>query len=131
MIRFCFKSFFLSIFLLVVLIYIALNVKDQFVRPFLGDVLVVIWLFYTLKAFLNTSTPRLAFSVLVIAYLVEFSQYIKIIHWFGLEDVKLVRIVLGATFDINDLGAYTIGWLLILAGYKLAGNSEGNSLQNN
>ncbi len=114
MIRFSLKDFIISILLLGLLVYIALFVRDRFIRPFLGDVLVVIWLYYTLKAFLNISCGRLAFGVLVFSYLIEFAQYFRVISWLGLEDVAIVRIVFGATFDFMDLLAYTLGWLVIL-----------------
>ncbi|MDC7239022.1 MAG: DUF2809 domain-containing protein [Spirochaetales bacterium] len=114
MIRFSFKDFIISILLLGLLVYIALFVRDRFIRPFLGDVLVVIWLYYTLKAFLNISCGRLAFGVFIFSYLIEFAQYFRVISWLGLEDVAIVRIVFGATFDFMDLLAYTLGWLVIL-----------------
>lgn len=99
--------------LLAILVFIAVFVRDQFVRPFLGDVLVVIWLFYFLKAFLKVSNNKLACGVLVFAYLVEIAQYFKVITWLGLGHVQWLRIVFGATFDTYDLLAYTVGFALI------------------
>ena len=116
MLRLCWKSLLISVLLLLVLTYIALYVRDQFVRPFLGDVLVVIWLYYSLKSVLNVSVNRLALGVLFIAYAVELAQYFNVIAWLGLEHIKAVRIIFGATFDPLDLLAYTLGAFAVIGG---------------
>lgn len=111
--RFSLPFFLVSMLLLAILVFIAVCVRDQFVRPFLGDVLVVIWLFCFLKAFLKVSNGKLAFGVLVFAYLVEAAQYFNVIAWLGLGHVQWLSIVFGATFDAYDLLAYTLGFALI------------------
>jgi hypothetical protein len=108
------KAFFASIFLFVTLLFIALFIKDSFVRPFLGDTLAVIWLYFTFKMFLNISQFWLSVFVLFIAYCLEFIQYLNVLAFLGLEDIKVLKIVFGSTFDINDILAYTLGWLVIL-----------------
>ena len=113
------KSFLINILLLIILIYIAIYVNDQFVRPFLGDVLVVIWLFYLVRSFLNISNHAIAVGVLMIAYSVEFSQYLQIIPWLGLENIKVINIVLGTTYDHYDLLAYTIGCAIVLGIHRI------------
>lgn len=119
MLHFCYRSFLLSIGMLALLVYIALFVNDTFVRPFLGDVLVVIWLFFTLRTLLHLSTYTLAASVLCIAYLIEFAQYFQVLNHLGLAHIDVLRIVFGATYDSGDLLAYTLGYALIIAGHKL------------
>nr|WP_238486413.1 DUF2809 domain-containing protein [Motilimonas eburnea] len=103
-----------STVLFAVLAYIALFVNDQFVRPFLGDVIVVVWLYTVLKSFLLIKSSWLAHFVLLFSYAVEVAQYFKLVSLLGLEHIKAVRIIFGATFDWLDLLAYTLGWLLIL-----------------
>lgn len=93
----------------------AVYVKDSIVRPFLGDTLAVIWLFYTLKSVINLSDYVLSASALGLSYGIEFAQYINIVSLLGLENIKVVKIVLGSTFDLNDIVAYTIGWAIILS----------------
>lgn len=114
MFRLCGKSLITSVVLFLILVYIALYVRDQFVRPFLGDVLVVVWMYYTLKSVLNISATRLAAGVLLIAYAVEFAQYANVLSWLGMEHIRAVRIIFGATFDPLDLLAYTLGILSVL-----------------
>jgi hypothetical protein len=108
------RSFFISIFLFLVLVVIATFVHDTFIRPFAGDVLVVIWLYFTCRAFLKTKSYQLALYVLVFAYWVEFTQYFQVVKLLGLEQYKVARIVLGSTFDPKDLLAYTVGWGITL-----------------
>ncbi len=109
-----------SMLLLALLVYIAMYVNDQFVRPFLGDVLVVIWLFFVLRAFLRMPDMKLALVVLGIAYLVEISQYFQVIRWLGLSHVKVLSVIFGATFDMADLLAYTLGWLVLVGWILMA-----------
>lgn len=114
MLRFSVKFFTVSVLLFVLLVIIALFVHDQFIRPFLGDVLVVIWLFYGLKSFLELADFWLSIAVLLFCFAVEFAQYLQLIHWLGWEHITVIRVVLGATFDWKDMAAYCLGWLMAL-----------------
>ncbi|TKB49197.1 DUF2809 domain-containing protein [Ferrimonas aestuarii] len=88
--------------------------NDNFVRPFLGDVIVVGWLYLFLKSFIAINRTKLAHFVLLIAYAVEASQYFSLVSILGLQHIDAVRIIFGATFDWLDLLAYTIGWGCVL-----------------
>ena len=94
-------------------------VNDQFIRPFLGDVLVVILLFAFLKIFIRKRNIVVAFSVLLFAVIIEFAQYFKLSELLGLDDYKLCRIILGSTFDPLDLLAYFLGFIGALGISKL------------
>ncbi|HHK8474773.1 TPA: DUF2809 domain-containing protein, partial [Vibrio parahaemolyticus] len=108
------KYFFWSVTLFLVLVCIALFVNDKFVRPFLGDVIVVGWLYLSLKSFITINRYKLAHFVLVFSYVVEVAQYLNLVSILGLQHIDAVRIIFGATFDWLDLLAYTIGWGCIL-----------------
>ncbi len=108
------KCFFLSVILFALLSYIALFVHDQFVRPFLGDVIVVVWLYFSLKCLLTMKPSKLAFVVLLLAYAIETAQYFHFVTLLGLEHIRAARIILGATFDWLDMLAYTIGWACVV-----------------
>ncbi|WP_245688560.1 DUF2809 domain-containing protein [Vibrio sonorensis] len=86
-------------------------VNDSFIRPFFGDVLVVIWLFYTLATLVSINRLYLIIAAVAIAYLVELSQYFQLTQLLGVEAQSLLYVVLGATFDWLDLIAYSIGGL--------------------
>lgn len=98
-----------SITLLVTLISIALWVRDGFVRPFLGDVLAVIWLYTVIRSFLKVSAKQGVTLAWTGAVALECAQYAGLITLLGLQDYKPARIILGATFDPLDLLAYTLG----------------------
>jgi hypothetical protein len=95
-------------------ISIALFVHDRLVRPFVGDMLVVILIFTICRSFIKTDNFRLASSVLVFSFAIEFGQYLKLISILGLQNNALVRTVIGTTFDFHDLLAYSAGISLIV-----------------
>ncbi|HIF9541229.1 TPA: DUF2809 domain-containing protein [Photobacterium damselae] len=91
------------------LIFIALFVRDSFIRPIGGDILVVIWLYYSFASFIDMQKKWLIGLVLSIAYLVEFGQLIKFNDWIGIEPSSTLSVIFGATFDWLDIVAYTVG----------------------
>ncbi|PKG59228.1 DUF2809 domain-containing protein [Shewanella sp. Choline-02u-19] len=98
-----------SLVLLLVLIFIALFVRDAFIRPILGDALVVVWLYYLLSSFINLTSRTLVAITILIAFCVEFSQYLNIAELLGIKSATVLSIILGATFDVGDLVAYLAG----------------------
>ncbi|WCE32472.1 ribosomal maturation YjgA family protein [Vibrio sp. SCSIO 43137] len=106
MIRFSTVRAVISVILFLILIYIAFYVDDRFVRPFLGDVIVVIWLYFCTSTVISYSPLRLGIGVAVVSYLVEFIQHTAV---FSLENYPLLRIALGSTYDWLDILAYTVG----------------------
>lgn len=99
-----------SALLLATLLGIALFVRDGFVRPFLGDVLAASWLYVTGRAvFAKAPAWTIALATLAIAWGLELLQYLEALRWLGLEDVRVARVILGATFDPLDLLAYVLG----------------------
>lgn len=121
------KCFFLNIALLAVLIVIALYVKDQFIRPFVGDILVVFWIYLFIKTFIKISSYELVHFVLLFCFSVEIAQFYDLVSILGLQDNKIASIVLGATFDWFDLLAYLIGWFVILMIEKARASAYKNS----
>lgn len=103
----------LSIVLLTVEVLIAVFVHDRVVRPFVGDVLVVVLVFTACRTFLAVGYYRLALGVLLFAVAVEIGQYLGLVSLLGLEDSGLARVVIGMTFDPFDLLAYATGIALV------------------
>ena len=114
MFKFNIKFFFINIILLSVLVLIAMFVNDEFIRPFVGDLLVVFWIYFFLKSFIKTSNYELAHYVLLFAFAVEIGQFYQLINILGLQNNQIARIALGSTFDWFDLLAYSIGWAVII-----------------
>ncbi|HKX30403.1 MAG TPA: DUF2809 domain-containing protein [Blastocatellia bacterium] len=104
----------LSLGLFLVEVGIALFIKDRLIRPFVGDMLVVILIFTVSRTFIETGPVRLACGVLIFAYAIEIGQYFNLVSRLGLQHHRLARIAIGTTFDLRDLLAYTVGILLII-----------------
>lgn len=94
---------------------IALWVHDTLIRPFIGDVLVVMFLFCLLRIVIQINNQYLILGVLIFSYAVEIGQYFQLAQWLGLAQYPIARIVIGSTFDGMDLLAYTLGALSLSA----------------
>ncbi len=106
--------FLLFILLFVVEVLIALYVHDNFVRPYIGDVLVVILLYCFAKSFIQLPVTPVAIGVLIFSFIIETLQYCNIVDRLGLGHSKLARTVMGTSFAWEDLLAYTAGFIVIL-----------------
>ncbi|WP_417760356.1 DUF2809 domain-containing protein [Shewanella sp.] len=114
MLRFHRYYFAASLLLLALLVLIAVYVHDSFIRPFMGDVLVVVWLYWSAAAFIKSRPLWLAIATWLFACAIEVGQYFQLVRVLGLEQYRAARIIIGATFDWLDLLAYSCGLLLIL-----------------
>lgn len=99
--------------LLAVEVYIALFVHDAFVRPYLGDVLVIVLLYCLGRGPLGCKGKWLVPFVTALGVLVEGLQYIHLADRLGLGPSSPLRIILGSTFDWADLGCYWAGGLIL------------------
>lgn len=115
MIGFYKKYFLLTILLFAVEILIAVYVHDRIVRPYIGDVLVVILIYCAVRSFFRLPVFATALGVLLFAYLVEYLQYYHLVQRLGWEKIMLARVVMGTSFSWTDILAYTIGVGFILA----------------
>lgn len=101
-----------ALLLLLTEVAIALWVHDRFVRPYLGDVLVVI----LLHAAGRTLRPRgwrwLPLPVFLLAAAVETGQYFHLLTLLGLGDNRFARVLFGTSFSWGDLLCYAAGCLL-------------------
>lgn len=111
-------SLFAGMFL--VELVIALFVRDAFIRPFVGDALVVVLLYLFFRSFLVCDKAKLVTGVLIFAWAVEMGQYFDLVGILGLQENRVARVVIGSTFDVMDLLAYTVGAGLLMAPNVLA-----------
>ena len=96
-------------------ILIALFVRDAFVRPYLGDVLVVVLLCCFVRTLLPDGTPFLSLYVFLLASAVEVGQYFDYAALLGLQSSRFFRVLLGQTFSVGDLICYAVGCALFFA----------------
>lgn len=107
--------------LLAVEVFIALFVHDRFIRPYVGDVLVVVVLYALMRVLWPRGKPWLAAAVTAFACCVELGQAVGLVELLGLGHIRFFRVLLGATFDWHDLGCYLAGGGLCLLWERLQG----------
>jgi len=106
--------FIIAALLFLIEVLIAVYVNDRIIRPYVGDFIVVIFLYCLVRAFLNAAVLKVALGVLLFAYLVELLQYFDFIETIGLRSSKLANVVLGNHFEWIDIVAYTLGIVLVI-----------------
>lgn len=87
---------------------------DRFIRPYVGDYLVVFLIYCAVKTFFKASPIKVAIGVLLFSYTVEVLQYFNIVDRLGLAGNRLAKTVIGYGFEWLDLLAYTLGVITIL-----------------
>ena len=90
-----------------------------FVRAYLGDVLVVIFLYALAMSFYTFKTSRLLIAIFIFASLIEVLQYYHFAEWLGFGSNRLMMIVLGNSFCWGDLVCYAMGCLGVWVGEKI------------
>src|SRR5690554_7569199 len=104
--RFHRHFFVLALAFFVVEVLIALFVRDNFIRPYLGDVIVIWFVYYFIRAFVNIRALYIAVFTLLFSFVVETGQYFKLIYLLGLEENTLARVVIGTSFSWWDIVCY-------------------------
>lgn len=100
-----------AIGLLAVEVCIGLFVRDRFIRPYFGDVLVGVLIWCLLRVFLPRRPILLSPWVLGFCFLAEFSQAIRLVELLGLSGNAFLRTLMGSSFSLTDLVCYTAGLL--------------------
>lgn len=108
------KYLLLFVLFFIIEVLIAKYIHDSFIRPYLGDVLVVILIYFFVRSFLKKAEKSLPIYIFIFAVGVELLQFLNIVSALGLEDNKLARIVIGTTFDFRDIACYFVGTLILL-----------------
>ncbi len=98
--------------LLLVEVCIALFVRDAFIRPYGGDILVTALLCCLGRCVLLYALPRLPLWVCLFAFAVEAGQYFHMVSRLGLEGSLFFRTLLGTSFSHGDLLCYATGCIL-------------------
>ena len=112
--RFNAYYFYWTVILFLTEVYIGVFVKDGFVRPYMGDFLVVILIYTFVRTFFKYPIINTSIGVLLFSFLVEILQYFKIVEILGLGSHRIARTVIGTTFVWEDFLFYTMGIATIL-----------------
>lgn len=113
------------IILLAVEVFIALFVDDKFIRPYIGDVLVVIVIYMAVRVVIPEGFKLLPLYIFLFATIVECLQYFNIVEILGVSENTFLRVLIGSVFDIKDILCYGIGCIVLAL---IIGIKKGNKL---
>ena len=116
-----------SLFLLILEVLIALYVHDSFIRPYFGDVLVVILLYCLVRTVYPPGWRWLIPALFVFAVLVELSQLIPLVSLLRLDHIRFFVIVMGTGFSWGDIVCYAAGCLFV-AGMEVLERMAGDEV---
>ena len=103
-----------TVLLLITEILIATYLKTGFIRHTFGDYLATILIYCFVKSFIEIDSLKLGIAVLILAFGIEFLQLTNLLEILKLQDKYILKIILGTTFEISDLVAYTLGIITTL-----------------
>ena len=92
-------------------IYIAICVKGGFVRHYAGDILAVILLYALTRAAFSELPLNLPLKIFAFSAALELAQYLGVVQILGIEN-KILKVMIGGTFDFADLLCYAAGCIL-------------------
>lgn len=84
-------------------------VHDRLIRPYVGDILVVMVIYSFLRIFFPEKPRNLSWYVFLFAVFVEILQRTGISELPWIAEHRVLQIALGSTFDLADILCYAIG----------------------
>ena len=102
-----------TLFLLLIEVIIALYVHDDFIRPYVGDVLVVIVIYTFIRMIIPEKCRLIPLYIFIFAAGVELLQLAKIVEILGVEDNTFLKILIGSVFDVKDIVCYAVGCVIL------------------
>ena len=103
-----------ALVLFIIEVLIALFVRDNFVRPYLGDVIVILLIYCFVRAFFNIGVIPALFLTLSFALTIEVLQFVNLVDHLGLRRSRLATTILGSSFSWADILCYYIGGLIVV-----------------
>lgn len=93
--------------------FIALFVHDNFIRPYIGDVLVVFVVYSAVRVVFPDKFKYLSLYTFIFAATVELLQLINIVKILGFENNRFISVLVGSVFDIKDIVCYGVGCITL------------------
>lgn len=100
--------FIVFLILLAVEFYIGIFVHDHFIRPYVGDVIVVVVLYFLIRSIFPEKPAFLCLWIFLFAVFVEVTQIFPLVDLLGIKN-RFIRIVMGTSFAWKDVIAYIAG----------------------
>ena len=95
--------------ILVIEILIALFIRDKFIRPYVGDMLVTVLICFFVRIFIPEKFSAAPLFVFLFSLVVEIGQYYDFVKLLGLDKNLFLSTLLGRTFSVADIICYGIG----------------------
>lgn len=92
-------------------IYIGIYVRDAFIRPYGGDILVAILLCCLWRCIFPKGSKWMVMGIFLLCAAVEFSQLLNLPSLLGLQGT-VIGIILGNSFSWLDIVCYGAGCIL-------------------
>jgi hypothetical protein len=105
---------FLALALLCIEVFIALFVHDRIIRPYIGDLLAVMLVYFLIRSVTSWNNRKSAVVAFFFACGIELLQYINLVGRAGLRGNRGASIVVGQTFDWTDILMYATGTAVVL-----------------
>ena len=102
-----------TVIIFLVEVWIALFVRDRFISPYVGDMLVVVLIYTFLRIWFPEKPKLLPLYVFLFAAGVEVLQGIHIVERLGLANNRFFSILIGTTFDWKDIVCYGAGGAIV------------------
>ena len=93
-------------------IFIALYVRDDFIRPYVGDMLVTVLICCFVRVLIPEKFRVAPLLVFLFSLLVEIGQYFDFVKLLGLDNNVFISTLLGRTFSFADIICYGIGCVI-------------------
>jgi len=100
--------------LLIVEIIIGVFVRDAIIRPYVGDILVVILMYAFIRGIIKKPIKYLPIYLFIFSCIVETAQYFRIVDILHLRKYKILSTIMGTSFDIKDILCYLIGTVILI-----------------
>ncbi len=105
--------FSLSLMCIIFCILIVLLFSEMpFIRGLVGDVIIVVFIYYFIMTLKEFSSIYVVIFTLVLALITEVLQYFHFASILGLQHNKIAQLVIGSIFDPMDMIAYTVGGIV-------------------
>lgn len=113
------KYMFSFIVLLLTEIFIALYVHDNIIRPYVGDILVIILMYCFVRTVIDIKIKNLPVYIFLFAVLIEISQYFKVVNILHLQNSRFFSILLGTSYDMKDILCYLFAFIILVIWEKI------------
>lgn len=107
------RIIFLAVFILLFAteVLIALYVHDDFVRPYVGDMIVTVVVWSFARIIFPDKLKLMSLYVMIFATLVEVGQYFNYVEILGVTNPILVT-MMGTSFAWADIACYAVGCIV-------------------